>query len=117
MSDPSRVRFPWHRSAVRVLTTVVAMAASLVVISTVVYLASGEVSRVDDAIFESVAGFTTTSLTVVDPEGGLFSVALIPHTLQVTTLGERREGDAVNLEVDVLGKYVHRYLEQRQSAL
>ena len=34
MSDPSRVRFPWHRSAVRVLTTVVATAASLVVIST-----------------------------------------------------------------------------------
>ncbi len=68
MSDPSRVRFPWHRSAVRVLTTVVATASSFVVISTVVYLASGEVSRVDDAIFESVAGFTTTSLTVVDPE-------------------------------------------------
>jgi len=36
MSDPSRVRFPWHRSAVRVLTTVVATAESLVVISTVV---------------------------------------------------------------------------------
>ncbi len=68
MSDPSRVRFPWHRSAVRVLTTVVATAAALVVISTVVYLASGEVDRVDDAMFESVAGFTTTSLTVVDPE-------------------------------------------------
>lgn len=68
MSDPSRVRFPWHRSAVRVLTTVVATAASLVVISTLVYLASGEIDRVDDAIFESMAGFTTTSLTVVDPE-------------------------------------------------
>ena len=69
MSDPSRVRFPWHRSAVRVLTTVVATAACLVVISAIVYLSSGEVDRVDDAFFESVAGFTTTSLTVVDPEG------------------------------------------------
>lgn len=68
MSDPSRVRYAWHRSAVRVLSTVVATAASLVVMSTVVYLASGEVDRVDNAIFESVAGFTTTSLTVVDPE-------------------------------------------------
>lgn len=68
MSDPSRVRFPWHRSAVRVLTTVVATAASLVVISAIVYLSSGEVDRVDDAFFESVAGFTTTSLTVLDPE-------------------------------------------------
>lgn len=68
MSDPSRVRFPWHRSAVRVLTTVVVTAAAMVLTSTVVYLASGEVDRIDDAIFESMAGFTTTSLTVVDPE-------------------------------------------------
>ena len=68
MSDPSRVRFPWHRSAVRVLTTVVATAVGAVAVSTVVYLASGEVGRVDDALFESVAGFTTTSLTVLDPE-------------------------------------------------
>ena len=68
MSDPPRARFPWHRSAVKVLTTVVAAAAALVSLSTAVYLASGEVHRVDDAIFESVAGFTTTSLTVVDPE-------------------------------------------------
>ena len=68
MSDPSRVRFPWHRSAVRVLTTVVAAAAASVVVSAIVYLASGEVSRVDDAFFESMAGLTTTSLTVLDPE-------------------------------------------------
>ncbi|WP_420638059.1 TrkH family potassium uptake protein [Candidatus Poriferisocius sp.] len=68
MSDPSRVRFPWHRSAVRVLTSVVVIAVALVLVSTVVYWASGEVERVDDALFESVAGFTTTSLTVLDPE-------------------------------------------------
>ena len=68
MSDPSRVRFPWHRSAVRVLTTVVAAAAVSVAASAIVYLASGEVSRVDDALFESMAGLTTTSLTVLDPE-------------------------------------------------
>ena len=50
------------------------------------------------------------SLTVVDvaPEG--FDVALIPHTLRETTLGDRVVGDAVNLEADVLGKYVLRYL-------
>ncbi len=52
------------------------------------------------------------SLTVIDPDADSFSVTLIPHTLRVTTLGELREGDAVNLEGDVLGKYVHRYLEQ-----
>ena len=52
------------------------------------------------------------SLTVIDPDADSFSVTLIPHTLRVTTLGELREGDAVNLEGDVLGKYVHRYLDQ-----
>lgn len=55
------------------------------------------------------------SLTVLEPGPDSFSVTLIPHTLRATTLGERREGDAVNLEVDVLGKYVHRYLEQRRE--
>lgn len=53
------------------------------------------------------------SLTVVDPDRGGFSIALIPHTLRETTLGRRRVGDRVNLEVDVLGKYVAAYLERR----
>jgi riboflavin synthase len=52
------------------------------------------------------------SLTVVDAEPAGFSVALVPHTLQVTTLGERQPGDRVNLEADILGKYVKRYLER-----
>ena len=39
-----------------------------------------------------------------------FTVALIPHTLEVTTLGIRKIGDAVNLETDVLAKYVERSL-------
>ncbi len=55
------------------------------------------------------------SLTVIEPDVSGFAVALIPHTLEVTTLGERREGDVVNLELDVLGKYVRRYLDQRQE--
>ncbi|NQV06117.1 riboflavin synthase, partial [bacterium] len=51
------------------------------------------------------------SLTVsaVDAEG--FEVVLIPHTLEVTVLGDRNPGDMVNLEVDVLAKYVERLLE------
>ena len=52
------------------------------------------------------------SLTVVDVTEKGFDVALIPHTLSHTTLGERRPGDRVNLEADVLGKYVKRYLER-----
>jgi riboflavin synthase len=53
------------------------------------------------------------SLTVVEVEADQFSVALIPHTLQHTTLGFRQVGDAVNLETDILGKYVFRFLENR----
>jgi riboflavin synthase len=52
------------------------------------------------------------SLTVVDVEATGFDVALIPHTLAVTTLGERKPGDRVNLEADVLGKYVKKYLNR-----
>ena len=50
------------------------------------------------------------SLTVVDvlPDG--FTVAVIPHTAEVTTLGTRRPGDPVNLEVDVMAKYAERLL-------
>jgi len=54
------------------------------------------------------------SLTVAGLSEGTFSVALIPHTLEMTTLGLRKPGDAVNLEVDVLAKYVERLLEARQ---
>jgi len=50
------------------------------------------------------------SLTLVDVEAERFSVALIPHTLAVTTLGRRAVGDPVNLETDVLGKYVRKFL-------
>ena len=53
------------------------------------------------------------SLTLVDVNDHRFSVALIPHTLHVTTLGRRQAGDKVNLETDVLAKYVERQLAGR----
>jgi len=53
------------------------------------------------------------SLTVVDAGDDDFSVAIIPHTAEVTTLGVRRPGDRVNLEVDLVAKYVERLLESR----
>lgn len=51
------------------------------------------------------------SLTIVASGGGRFRVSLIPHTLAVTNLGRRRPGDAVNLEVDILARYVRHLLE------
>jgi len=56
------------------------------------------------------------SLTVVDVGDDRFSVALIPHALSVTTLGDRRVGDAVNIETDILAKYVQRSLGLLDSA-
>ena len=52
------------------------------------------------------------SLTVVRVVQDGFHVALIPHTLEVTTLSNLSVGDAVNLEVDVFGKYVKQYLDR-----
>lgn len=51
------------------------------------------------------------SLTIVDSEPEMFSVALIPFTLAVTTLGALKPGDKVNLETDILAKYVQRLAE------
>ena len=53
------------------------------------------------------------SLTVVEALSDGFSAAIIPHTASVTTLGHRRPGDRVNLEVDLVAKYVERLLESR----
>ena len=50
------------------------------------------------------------SLTVIDVMKDRISVALIPHTLAVTILGIRDRGDRVNLEIDLLGKYVGKFL-------
>ena len=52
------------------------------------------------------------SLTLVDVKGDRVSVSLIPHTLEVTALGLRRKGNRVNIETDILGKYVASNLPQ-----
>ncbi|MFF4541443.1 riboflavin synthase [Streptomyces aureus] len=53
------------------------------------------------------------SLTVVDAGPDFFTVSLIPTTLDLTTLGHKQPGDPVNLEVDVIAKYVERLLGAR----
>jgi riboflavin synthase len=55
------------------------------------------------------------SLTVNSVQADRFSVALIPETLARTTLGERKVGDAVNIEADLVGKYVARLHGLRQT--
>lgn len=53
------------------------------------------------------------SLTIAELTDDAVAVALIPHTLEVTTLGKAKPGDAVNLEADVIAKYVERLLPGR----
>lgn len=52
-----------------------------------------------------------TSLTVNSCDDKTFSIVVIPHTLEVTLLGTVREGDSVNIEVDLIGKYVEKMLQ------
>ncbi|MFZ4720416.1 MAG: riboflavin synthase [Ilumatobacteraceae bacterium] len=52
------------------------------------------------------------SLTVVRPLDDGFTMAIIPHTADVTSLGAKRPGDLVNIEVDVMAKYVERLLQE-----
>lgn len=73
--------------------------------------APGAVSR-----FVAEKGSVTldgTSLTVNAVSGDDFSILLIPHTLAVTTWGERRQGDLVNLEVDLMARYAARLAEAK----
>ena len=55
-----------------------------------------------------------TSLTVNSVDDATLSVLLIPHTLAVTTWGDRKTGDALNLEVDLMARYAARLVEARQ---
>lgn len=53
------------------------------------------------------------SLTVADVDASGFSIAMIPHTAKLTTLGNKHAGDSVNLETDLIGKYVEKLLGGR----
>ncbi len=56
------------------------------------------------------------SLTVAKLEGDVFSVAIIPHTLENTTLKNLKSGDLVNIETDVLGRYVEKFLTTQNTS-
>ncbi|WP_427450893.1 riboflavin synthase [Litorimonas sp. WD9-15] len=56
------------------------------------------------------------SLTVNDASGSTFSVNIIPHTAQATTLGGLQVGDEVNLEIDLIARYVARYLGHMKAS-
>ncbi|WP_184404688.1 riboflavin synthase [Geomicrobium halophilum] len=55
------------------------------------------------------------SLTVADVDTKSFTIALIPHTLRATNLGVKSKGDAVNIECDIIGKYVEKLLKPKEE--
>lgn len=59
----------------------------------------------------TIDGISLTVATVGDKS---FAISAIPHTVDITVLGERKEGDTVNLETDIIGKYVERLLRPQE---
>lgn len=59
--------------------------------------------------------FDGISLTVNEIDGNVIGLSLIPETLEVTTLGYKKPGDLVNVEVDVMAKHIERLMEARQG--
>ena len=57
------------------------------------------------------------SLTVSRNEGNTFCVAIIPHTLENTNLKDLKSGDLVNIETDILGRYVEKFLSTKDNNL
>jgi riboflavin synthase len=66
-------------------------------------------------VFKGSMAVDGISLTVASVAKGSFGIWIIPHTYEVTALRERAVGDAVNLEADLLGKYVERFLVRRRT--
>lgn len=74
-------------------------------------------SRIADFLVEKgSAAVDGISLTVVDVFKDGFSIVIIPHTAGITTIGLKGPGDTVNIEVDILGKYVSKFLSKGKDA-
>lgn len=83
----------------------------------VVFAFEGPVPLVRQLVPKGSVTLDGVSLTVgPGPGDSAFEVHLIPHTLEVTTLGGKKVGDRVNLETDILGKYILRYLSGGDEA-
>jgi riboflavin synthase len=68
-------------------------------------------------VFKGAVAVDGVSLTVSAVHPGGFEVAVIPFTLERTTFGGARPGDRVNVETDIVGKYVLRFLERKDSGI
>ena len=79
----------------------------------VIYTVGAAEDILDGIVKKGSVALDGISLTVVDVGESAFSVSLIPHTRDVTNFKNKRNGDVVNIETDVIGKYVKKYLEPK----
>ncbi len=86
---------------------------------------TGDVYRLGIGVDQSIAAYLVEkgsvavdgiSLTVVDVMRESFGIVIIPHTASLTTIGFKTTGDTVNVEVDILGKYVAKFLGKNKDA-
>lgn len=66
----------------------------------------------NEVVYKGSIAIDGISLTVAEKNEGSFSVSIIPHTLSVTSLVDRKPGDIVNIETDILGKYVKSFISK-----
>ena len=66
----------------------------------------------DGMVFKGSVGIDGVSLTIADMTENSIGIHIIPHTYEITCFGRYKVGDAVNIEVDLLGKFVRRYVER-----
>jgi riboflavin synthase len=77
---------------------------------TKIWIKVENIKLLDSIVSKGSIAIDGISLTVVDTRRGKISVALIPHTLRLTTLGYKSEGHCVNIETDIIGKYIAKEL-------
>ena len=68
-------------------------------------------------VYKGSISIDGVSLTVSKIDGNIFEVAIIPHTLENTTLKDLKYGDFVNIETDILGRYVEKFLNTKNSKI
>ncbi len=76
-----------------------------------------EVSDSKYIVYKGSIALNGVSLTVSKLDGNIFSVAVIPHTLQNTNLKNLRIGDLVNIETDIIGRYVEKFLSTEHNRI
>ena len=67
---------------------------------------------IDNIVEKGYIGIDGTSITIVSIDNNQFAISLIPHTMDITTLGHLSKNQIVNIETDINARYIRKYVEQ-----